>query len=76
MPPLREPSSALSPFQAEPTHFAPPATQSQIWPIRVDSEGHPALAPKGLPPAVWTRSLGDAGVVTGISIMGSHGPKV
>src|ERR1035437_6275057 len=24
MAPLREPSSALSPFQAEPTHFAPP----------------------------------------------------
>src|ERR1035437_4539268 len=24
MPPLREPSSALSPFRAEPTHFAPP----------------------------------------------------
>src|ERR1035437_9639938 len=24
LPPLREPSSALSPLQAEPTHFAPP----------------------------------------------------
>ena len=53
-----------------------PATQSQIWSIRADSESHPSLAPKGLTPAVWTRSPGDAGSPTGISIMGSHGPKV
>src|ERR1035437_1066890 len=53
-----------------------PATQSQIWPIRADSERHPSLAPKGLTPAVWTRSLGEAGSRTGISIMGSDGPKI